>query len=107
MGAGDTSTEESGTQPGAGDTSAEESGTGREDKWGQRRGHVQKGGGRARSRRRQHSSAKLGVPSAGPGGEGAMCIYISLHDLWPRWISIVSNGVETIRHRDAVARQLS
>jgi hypothetical protein len=34
LGAEDTSTEESGTQPGAGDTSAEESGTGREGKGG-------------------------------------------------------------------------
>jgi hypothetical protein len=34
MGAGDTSTEESGTQPGAGDTSAEESSTGGECKGG-------------------------------------------------------------------------
>jgi hypothetical protein len=36
MGAGDTSKEEFGTQPGAGDTPAEESGTGREDRWSRR-----------------------------------------------------------------------
>jgi hypothetical protein len=63
MGAGDTSTEGSGTQPGAGDPSAEESGTGREGRWGRRRAMLKGtvGGGRL-----QPSSAKGGVPSAGP-----------------------------------------
>jgi hypothetical protein len=75
MGAGDTSREESSTQPGSGDTSAEESGTGREDNGGLWRGQAPGGGG-VGSRRRQPSSAKCDVPSAGPGGEGVTCIYI-------------------------------
>jgi hypothetical protein len=62
MGAGDTSTEESGTQPGAGDTSAEESGTGRGDR-----------GDRPSARNRvQHTGtgAVQGQPAAAVGQQG-------------------------------------
>jgi hypothetical protein len=75
MGAGDTSAEESGTQPGAEDTSAEESGTGREDKWGLRRVRVQEGG-----RREKAAPAFLGHAGcalSGPRRGGCdMYIYI-------------------------------
>jgi hypothetical protein len=63
MGAGDSSTEGSGTQPGAGDTSAEGSCTEREDKWG-RGGAMLRG--TVDSGQRQPSLARGGVPSAGP-----------------------------------------
>jgi hypothetical protein len=86
MGAKDTSTEESGTQPGAGNTSAEGSGTGREDTGGLRRSQAH--GGAVRSRWRQPFSAKYDVPSAGTGGEGVTCIYIGART-WRRRISIV------------------
>jgi hypothetical protein len=57
MGAGDTSTEESGTQPGVGDTSEKGSGTAREDTGGLWRSQARGGGG---PRQEQVASAMLG-----------------------------------------------
>jgi hypothetical protein len=96
MGAGDTSTEESGTQPGAGDTSAEESGPGREDMEGYWPFPGGTGGGG------QPSSAKFNVPSSGPGGEGVICIYSCVtyslgRYLWSRMMSR-QLGIEVMWH---------
>jgi hypothetical protein len=68
MGAGDTSTEESGTKPGAGDTSTEGSGLGKENGWAEAAGPGL--GAHVRPQGQQEGGAKEGQAAAAEGPRG-------------------------------------